>query len=112
MFTHTGRSEVLAEPPQQWTDRIGVLHHLRLAHELSTHERAFLTILRQQTAITVSLLKAGYRTPAISQAPPNMTRMMLRILLPRVDDAEIAAFDSTKANDLLVHWWAIVDATV
>jgi hypothetical protein len=98
--------------PLQWTDRLGVPHHLRPAGDLSIREREQLTLLRQQTAITVLLLEAGYPAPAISQAPPNMMRMMLRILLPHVADDEIAAFDSTEGHDLLVQWWAVTDATL
>jgi hypothetical protein len=99
-------------PALQWIDREGRAHRVRMAHQLSAHKREQLTILRQQTTITVLLLEAGYLAPAISQAPPNMIRMMLRILLPHVADDEIAAFDSTEGNDLLVQWWAITDATL
>lgn len=101
---------MLAETPQQWTDRIGVLHRLRLARDLSRHERHLLTILRQQTMLTALLLEAGHHAPAIHHAPLNMVRMMLRILLPHVADEEIAAFDSTEGHDLLVQWWAVTDA--
>jgi hypothetical protein len=71
-----------------------------------------LNVLRQQTGVSVRLLEAGYRTPAISRAAPNMTRMMLHILLPYVDEQEIATFDSSAGEALLIHWWAITDATL
>jgi hypothetical protein len=96
----------------QWTDRAGVPHRLLLAHELSAQERTFLNVLRQQTGISSLLLEAGYRTPAISQAAPHMMRIMLRILLPNVADDEIAAFDSTEGQALLVRWWAVTDASL
>jgi hypothetical protein len=67
--------------PLQWIDRLGLTHRLRLARDLSIPDRELLTILRQQMGITVRLLEAGYRTPAISQAAPHMMQMMLRILL-------------------------------
>jgi hypothetical protein len=98
--------------PLQWTDRRGVPHRLRLAHELSAHERTFLNLLRQQSVVSSFLLEAGYRTPTISQAPPNIVRTMVRILLPNVADEEIAAFDSTEGNDLLIQWWAVTVATL
>jgi hypothetical protein len=41
-----------------------------------------------------------------------MLRMMLRILLPHVADEEIAMFDSIEGNALLIHWWAVTDATL
>ena len=104
-------SAMIAQP-LQWTDRVGVPHRLLLAHELSTWERELLTILRRQTEIAVLLLVAGFRTPAISQAAPNMLRMMLRILLPNVADEAIATFDSTEGNDLLIQWWEVTDATL
>jgi hypothetical protein len=96
----------------QWIDRLGLTHGLRLARDLSTGEHELLKVLRQQTGISVLLLEAGYRAPAISQASPNMQRMMLRILLPQVADEEIAAFDSTEGNDLLAKWWSVTDATL
>jgi hypothetical protein len=37
--------------------------------------------------------------------------MMLRMLLPNVDDEEIATFDLAIGNTLLTQWWAIADAT-
>jgi hypothetical protein len=91
---------------------MGVSHRLRLARDLSIHERELLTVLRQQTATAILLWEIGYHIPAIGQAPPNMMRMMLRILLPHVADEEIAAFDSSAGNALLIHWWAITDATL
>jgi hypothetical protein len=103
---------MIAKPLQHWTDRVGVPHRLRLAHELTANERTFLNILRQQTRLGALVLEAGYHAPAISQAAPNMIRMILRILLPNVDDDEIAAFDSTEGNNLLIHWWVVTDATL
>ncbi len=101
-----------AKPLQQWTDRVGIPHRLRLVDELATHERSLLNVLRQQTRLGALVLEAGYQAPAIRQASPNMMRMMLRILLPHVADEEIATFDSTEGHDLLVQWWAIADATL
>jgi hypothetical protein len=101
---------MIATPLLQWTDRMGVLHRLRRARDLSIREREQLTLLRQQMSHTVLLLEAGYHAPAISQAPPNMLRMMLRILLPTVDNEEIASFDPTTGNLLLTQWWAVTDA--
>lgn len=101
---------MIVTPLQQWTDRMHVTHSMRPARDLSIPERELLTILRQQTANAVLLSEAGFHVPALSQAPPNMMRMMLRILLPQVADEEIAAFDSTEGHDLLVQWWAITDA--
>lgn len=96
--------------PLQWTDRTGAPHRLRLARELSTDERQLLAALRQQTGFIVLLLEAGYDAPAVRQAASNMLRMMLRILLPNVADKEMATFDTTTGNDLLIHWWAATDA--
>ena len=66
----------------QWIDRTGFTHRLLLMHELSVPERTFLNLLRQQTVVRGFWLNLEFRTPAISQAPPNMVRTMLRILLP------------------------------
>jgi hypothetical protein len=52
------------------------------------------------------LLEHEYLQPAINQTPPNMLRMMLRILLPNVANEEIVTFDLTTGNDLLTQWWA------
>jgi hypothetical protein len=38
--------------------------------------------------------------------------MLLRILLPHLADAEIAALDSMEGHDLLVQWWAVTDVTL
>ena len=103
---------MIAKPLQQWTDRMGVPHRLRLVHELAAHERGLLNVLRQQTRLGALVLEAGYHAPAIRQAAPNMIRMILRILLPNVDDDEIAAFDNIEGNNLLIHWWAVTDATL
>jgi hypothetical protein len=103
---------MIATPLQQWTDRAGVPHFLRLARDLSLPEYRLLNVLRQQTRLGARVLDAGYSAPAIRQSAPHMLRMMLRILLPSVDDDEIAAFDCTKGNDLLVKWWAVTDATL
>jgi hypothetical protein len=101
---------MIATPLQQWTNNTGVPHCLRPACDLSPPERRLLNVLRQQAGISARLLDAGFYAPAISQALPHMMRMMLRILLPHVADEEIAAFDSTEGNDLLVDWWAVTDA--
>jgi len=98
--------------PLGWTDRLGVTHRLRLTQELSAYERTFLNLLRQQTVVSGFLLRAEFRTPASSQAAPNLVRTMVRILLPHVADDEIAEFDCTEGNDLLVQWWAVSDATL
>jgi hypothetical protein len=98
--------------PLQWTDRKDVTHYLRLARDLSTRERELLNVLRHQTHLGAFVLEAGYHVPAISQALPNMIQMMLCILLPHVADAEIAAFDSSTGEALLIHWWAVTDATL
>jgi hypothetical protein len=90
-----------------WTDRAGITHYLRLERDLSADERRMLDILRQQTEIVTFFLEKGYCPPTISQAPPNMLRMMLRILLSNVDNEEIATFDIPTANDLLIQWWTI-----
>jgi hypothetical protein len=97
------------EPPQ-WTDRAGVRHALRSVHDLTSAERHQVDFLRQQVRYTARLLDAGYNTPAIAHAPPNMMRMMLRILLPSVAKHEIATFDTTEGDDLLTSWWATTDA--
>jgi hypothetical protein len=91
---------------------MGVTHRLRLAHELSAHERTFLNLLRQQTVVSGFLLRVEFSTPTISQAPSNMVRTMLRILLPHVADEEIATFDSMEGHDLLVKWCAVAEATL
>jgi hypothetical protein len=103
---------MIAEPLQQWTDRMGITHRVRPAHDLSARERELLNVLRQQTRLSALVLEAGYHAPAISQASPNMLRLMLRILLPQVADEEIATFDSSVGDALLSHWWAITDATL
>jgi hypothetical protein len=97
-----------AVPTEQieWSDRAGVRHQFRLAPDLSANERRLLDILHQQTGIVTFLLQHEYLPPVNSQAPPNMLRLMLRILLPNVDNEEIATFDLTTANDLLNQWWA------
>lgn len=99
-----------AEPPL-WIDRTGVTHQLRSIQDLSTAERAQLDILDQQLRYTLDLLDAGIKAPAIAQAPPTMERMILRILLPSVAEQEVETFDSTTGHELLVHWWAIAEAT-
>jgi hypothetical protein len=48
----------------------------------------------------------GYPASVIEQARPNITWMMLRILLLNVDNQEIATFDSTTGNNLLTQCWA------
>jgi hypothetical protein len=78
----------------------------------SPHTRTFLTALQQHTRLGALALEAGYHAPAISHALPNMMRMMLRILLPHVAEEEIAAFESSAGNALLIDWWAVTDATL
>jgi hypothetical protein len=95
--------------PLQWTDRAGMPHRLHLAGDLFPDEWTLLTILRQQIEINVLLLNAGIDTPTIRQAAPQMLRTMLRIVLPTVDDAALAAFDSTEGMALLAQWWANTD---
>jgi hypothetical protein len=100
-------------PPNllQWTDQAGISHPLRPAQDLSSDERRLLDILRQQVRYAVLLLDSGFNTPGIAEAPPNMVRMMLRILLPSVAEQEIATFDPTIGHDLLSQWWATTDAS-
>jgi hypothetical protein len=93
-----------------WTDLAGVTHSLRPASELTRAERNQLDILRQQVRYTAHLLDSGFNPPTIAQAPSNMMRRMLRILLPSVAEQEIETFDSTEAHALLTKWWAISDA--
>src|SRR3954452_6274834 len=96
--------------PLEWTDHAGVTHPLRLACHLSAAERQQLNLMRQQFQLSVIVLDVGYHAPIIEQARPNMMRMMLRILLPNVENEEIATFDLTTGNDLLTQWWAVTDA--
>ena len=96
-------------PSPHWIDQAGVPHRLRLAHDLSNTERRQLDILRQQLRYITLLLDSGYNAPAIAEALPNMLRSMLRILLPSVAEQEIATFDSTDGQELLVKWWAAAD---
>jgi hypothetical protein len=92
-----------------WTDHTGVSHQLRVAQALSPAERDQLDILRQQVRYTAHLLDSGFNMPVVAEAPPNMVRMMLRILLPNVAKEEIATFDPVEGQDLLTTWWAMTD---
>jgi hypothetical protein len=96
----------MAAEPIEWTDRIGVIHSLRVSQDLSAAECRQLNVLRQQFDLSKIILDVQYNAPVIALAQPNMMRMMLRILLPNVDKEEIATFDLTTGNDLLTQWWA------
>jgi hypothetical protein len=95
----------------QWMDQAGTARPLRQPGDLSAAERSQLDLLRRQVGYAIAVLDAGFDAPALSQAPPNMVRMMLRILLPSVAKHQIATFDTTEAHALLTLWWAIADTT-